>query len=44
MTVSQGIAQLEVNQRSSQLIEQADNHLYLAKAQGRNQFYAQATS
>ncbi|MGF1688330.1 membrane-associated sensor domain-containing protein [Photobacterium japonica] len=41
VTVSQGIATMHDDRWSSQLIERADNHLYLAKAQGRNAFYAQ---
>lgn len=38
VTVSQGIATLEVNQCPTQLIEIADNYLYKAKESGRNQY------
>ena len=39
VTVSQGIATLKINQHPNQLINVADNHLYKAKALGRNQYY-----
>ncbi|MBY3787392.1 diguanylate cyclase [Photobacterium carnosum] len=38
VTVSQGIATWQTNQRPNQLINNADNHLYNAKELGRNQY------
>ncbi|SKC30853.1 Phytochrome-like protein cph2 [Photobacterium piscicola] len=38
VTVSQGIATWEMNQRPNQFINEADNHLYNAKEAGRNQY------
>jgi diguanylate cyclase (GGDEF)-like protein len=38
VTVSQGIASWQVNQRPNQLIDTADSHLYNAKESGRNKY------
>ncbi len=40
ITVSQGIATWQANQRPNQLINVADNNLYRAKESGRNQYCA----
>ncbi|WP_297478138.1 diguanylate cyclase [uncultured Photobacterium sp.] len=38
VTISQGIATWQINQRPNQLINEADSHLYNAKESGRNQY------